>query len=318
MFYRSAISAGSRRVLGAVLVAATVMTGVVAAGGTAEAATTAETTAANAVLSIMNTERAAHHLPALGMSTALISSAHRHNLWMAQDNTLSHQLPGEPYFGTRISQAGVQWHAAAENIGWTTNRTTSGADGLETAMYNETPPNDGHRLNILSTAVHYVGVDVYIDARTGKLWLTEDFADVSGVVAPTAAQIAKHNPIGVLDSATVLPGHQVRLVGWAVDPDNKSRAAADRGVLRRQVRRAAPGIGGPAGRRRALPRRPDPRLQHRADAAGRPAHHQHLRDQHRHGQRLTPVGIAPCCLIGQPAERTTSLTSRPTPDRTTS
>jgi uncharacterized protein YkwD len=222
MSFRSAISAESRRLLGAVLVAATVMTGVVAAGGTAEAATAAETTAANAVLSMMNAERAAHRLPALRMSTALISSAHRHNLWMAQANTLSHQLPGEPYFGTRISQAGVQWHAAAENIGWTTNRTTSGADGLEAAMYNETPPNDGHRRNILSTAVHYVGVDVYIDARTGKLWLTEDFADVSGVVAPTAAQIAKHNPIGVLDSATVLPGHQVRLVGWAVDPDNKS------------------------------------------------------------------------------------------------
>ncbi|MFL6164466.1 MAG: CAP domain-containing protein [Jatrophihabitantaceae bacterium] len=190
--------------------------------GTATAATTAEISAANAVLQLMNTERAAHQLPALGMSTALISSAHRHNLWMASDNTLSHQLPGEPYFSTRISQAGVAWHVAAENIGWTTNRTTSGALGLETAMYNETPPNDGHRRNILSTGVHYVGIDVYLDAGTGKLWLTEDFADVSG--GPTAAQIALHNPIGHVDGVTVLPGHKVRLTGWSIDPDYKGVA----------------------------------------------------------------------------------------------
>lgn len=224
MFRRGAIPARSRRLLGAVLVAATVGTAAMVVGNPAEAATTAEVSAANAVLKLMNTERAAHSLPALGMSTALISSARRHNLWMAKYNTLSHQLPGEPYFSTRISQAGVQWHAAAENIGWTTNRTTSGADGLEVAMYNETAPNDGHRRNILSTAVRYVGIDVYLDAAHGKLWLTEDFADVSGVVSPTPAELALHNPIGHLDSVTVLPGHQVRLTGWSIDPDYKSVA----------------------------------------------------------------------------------------------
>jgi hypothetical protein len=170
----------------------------------------------------MNSERAAHGLPALRMSSALISSARRHNLWMSGDNLMSHQLPGEPDFATRISQAGVLWHVAAENIGWTTDRSTNGARGLETAMYNETPPNDGHRRNILSTAVHYVGIDIYLDSRTGKLWLTEDFADVSG--APTAAQIAFHNPIGHVDSVTVLSGHRVRMTGWSIDPDYRSVA----------------------------------------------------------------------------------------------
>lgn len=194
----------------------------VAGGGTAGAATAAEVSAANSVLTMLNAERAAHRLPALGMSAYLINSAHRHNLWMAADNTMSHQLPGEPDFGTRIRQAGVPWHAAAENIGWTTNRTTTGADGLESAMYNEVAPNDGHRLNILSTAVHYVGIDVYLDAAHGKLWLTEDFADVSG--GPTPAQLAMHNPIGHLDAATVLAGHQVRLTGWSIDPDYKAVA----------------------------------------------------------------------------------------------
>jgi uncharacterized protein YkwD len=205
----------------AALAAASVLMAVVAAEP-AGAMTASEAGIANSVLSLMNSERAAHRLPALRMSSALISSARRHNLWMASDNLMSHQLPGEPNFATRISQAGVPWHVAAENIGWTTDRSTNGALGLETAMYNETPPNDGHRLNILSTAVHYVGVDIYLDARTGKLWLTEDFADASG--EPTPAQIAFHNPIGHVDSVTVLSGHRVRMTGWSVDPDYKGVA----------------------------------------------------------------------------------------------
>jgi uncharacterized protein YkwD len=42
-------------------------------------------------------------------------------------------------------------------------------------MYNETPPNDGHRLNILNTHYRNVGVDVYFDKVHHKLWLTTDF-----------------------------------------------------------------------------------------------------------------------------------------------
>jgi uncharacterized protein YkwD len=217
MFSRSAIRTASLGLCVALAAASAIF-----AVAPAEAMTTTEASASNSVLSLMNSERAAHRLPALRMSSALISSARRHNLWMAGANTMSHQLPGEPSFGTRISQAGVPWHVAAENIGWTTNRSTAGALSLETAMYNETAPNDGHRRNILSTAVHYVGIDVYLDARTGKLWLTEDFADVSG--GPTPAQIAHHNPIGHVDYVTVLPGHKVRVSGWSIDPDYKSVA----------------------------------------------------------------------------------------------
>jgi len=209
-----------RGVLGAVTATAVALTGLVATTSKAAAATSAETAAANAVLTLMNSERSAHHLSALRMSVALVSSARRHNLTMASHNTLSHQLPGEPVFTTRISQAGVAWHAAAENIGWTSNRSTSGAQGLQLAMYNEQAPNDGHRLNILSTAVHYVGVDVYLDSNTGKLWLTQDFADVAG---PTPS-VASHNPIGHVDTVQSLLGHRVRITGWSLDPDLKSVA----------------------------------------------------------------------------------------------
>jgi len=185
--------------------------------GPASAATSAETAAATSVFRMLNAERAANHLPALGASTALTSSARKHNLAMAAANQLSHQLPGEPVFTTRISQAGVAWHSAAENVGWNSDRSTAGANALQAAMYNEKAPNDGHRRNILSTSLRYVGVDVLIDARTGKLWLTEDFADVQG---PTGS-LAGHNPSGYFDSAVALTRHQARLRGWAVDPDNR-------------------------------------------------------------------------------------------------
>lgn len=186
--------------------------------GTAQAATTAETAAATSVMRMLNAERVANHLPVLGWSPAMVNSARRHNLTMASANLLSHQLPGEAVFSTRISQAGVAWHSAAENIGWTTARTTDGANGLQAAMYNEKAPNDGHRLNILSTSVRFVGIDVLIDTRTGKLWLTEDFADVQGPLP----SLAGHNPSGYYDSAVALTGHRVRVRGWAIDPDNRS------------------------------------------------------------------------------------------------
>ncbi|MEO7261157.1 MAG: CAP domain-containing protein [Jatrophihabitantaceae bacterium] len=185
----------------------------------AQAATTAETAAATSVMRMLNAERVANHLPILGWSTALVSSARRHNLAMAKANVLSHQLPGEPVFSTRITQAGVLWHSVAENVGWTTARTTDGANGLQSAMYNEKAPNDGHRLNILSKAVGFVGIDVLIDAGTGKLWLTQDFADAPG---PRPASMAGHNPSGYFDSAVALSGHRARVRGWAVDPDSRS------------------------------------------------------------------------------------------------
>ena len=193
--------------------------GLFAAPARAQAATAAETSAAASVLRLLNAERAANHLPALGSSPGLISSARLHNLTMATADLLSHQLPGEAVFSTRIARAGVAWYSAAENIGWTTDRSTTGANGLQLSMYNEKAPNDGHRLNILSRSLRYVGIDVLIDARTGKLWLTEDFADVSG---PTPAPMANHNPFGYYDSVVALTGHRARLRGWAVDPDNRS------------------------------------------------------------------------------------------------
>lgn len=134
---------------------------------------------ARAVFDAVNQARSAQHLPPLAWSSRLQASAHQHNLAMASANTLAHQVGNEDSLGSRESKAGIRWSFAAENIGWTTARSLSGALGIEASMLAESAPDDAHRRNILSKDAGALGVDVLIDASHGRLWLTEDFADVS-------------------------------------------------------------------------------------------------------------------------------------------
>lgn len=138
---------------------------------------TSTTTAsyARAMLGLLNQERRAHGRRPLSMAWRLRVSAHRHNLRMARANVMSHQLPGEAFFATRITDAGYHWRAAGENIGWNSNLSSAGILALEKQMYHEVAPNDGHRVNILSRTFKQVGIDVYYDARHHKLWFTQDF-----------------------------------------------------------------------------------------------------------------------------------------------
>lgn len=133
---------------------------------------------ANAVLGQLNAERRANGLPALSMNARLITSAHAHNHAMAAANTMSHQLPGELDFAQRILRAGYNYQTAGENVGWNSLMTTSGALYLETLMYTEVPPNDGHRRNILSSNYRSVGIDILFDSTNHKMWLTCDFGSL--------------------------------------------------------------------------------------------------------------------------------------------
>jgi uncharacterized protein YkwD len=129
---------------------------------------------AKAVFSQLNAERATNGLKPLRWSDRLHYSAHRHNLQMGQANTLSHQLPGEASLGDRVT-LWYAWSSCGENIAWNSQRSQAGVLALETSMYSETPPNDGHRRNILSTSFVDVGVDVVDDSTHGRVWLTTDF-----------------------------------------------------------------------------------------------------------------------------------------------
>jgi uncharacterized protein YkwD len=149
------------------------------------AATTAppsQQTAANQVLALINQARAQAGLPAYSFLAGLNSSAAAHNARMMDGCGLSHQCPGEPALGTRETDAGVKWTAAGENIGEggpvsdTSAAIAQMAVGLTQDMLNEKPPDDGHRLNILSSAFTSIGIAVTIDS-SGTVWMTQDFAN---------------------------------------------------------------------------------------------------------------------------------------------
>jgi uncharacterized protein YkwD len=134
------------------------------------------------VLALINQARATAKLPALTITTGLETTSSAHNLLMADGCGLSHQCPGEPPIGDRETAAGVDWTAAGENIGEggpvadTTSAIAAMAVGLTQSMLNEQPPNDGHRLNILSATFTHIGIAVYRDS-SGTVWLTQDFSN---------------------------------------------------------------------------------------------------------------------------------------------
>ena len=76
----------------------------------------------------------------------------------------------------------MQWTAAGENIGEggpvadTTAGITQMAVALTQDMLNEKPPDDGHRLNLLSSAFTHVGIAIY-RAANGTVWMTQDFSN---------------------------------------------------------------------------------------------------------------------------------------------
>jgi uncharacterized protein YkwD len=137
--------------------------------------------AADQVLALINQARSAAGLPALTVSSGLQASASAHDRTMAGGCGLSHQCAGEPAIGARESAAGVSWTSAGENIGdgGPVANTSSAIAGMAVTltqdMLNERPPDDGHRLNILSSSFTHIGIDVYRDS-SGTVWMTQDFS----------------------------------------------------------------------------------------------------------------------------------------------
>jgi uncharacterized protein YkwD len=137
---------------------------------------------ADQVLALINQARASAGLPPLTVTSGLDASASAHNLKMAGGCGLTHECPGEPAIGARETAAGVSWTAAGENIGEggpmpdTAAGMAKMAVTLTQDMLNEQPPDDGHRLNILSSTFTHIGIAVYRDS-SGTVWMTQDFSN---------------------------------------------------------------------------------------------------------------------------------------------
>jgi uncharacterized protein YkwD len=141
-----------------------------------------EPEAVSQVLALINQARSQAGLAPYTITAGLDSSSAAHNARMADGCGLSHQCPGEPPLGTRETDAGVVWTAAGENIGEggpvadSASAIAQMAATLTQDMLNEKPPDDGHRLNILSSTFTHIGIAVTIDG-SGTVWMTQDFSN---------------------------------------------------------------------------------------------------------------------------------------------
>lgn len=118
------------------------------------------------ILTLTNKRRAKAGCKPLKLSTTLRKAARKHSDLMAKHNTLSHQLPGEPSLGTRITQAGYRnWRGVGENVAY---GYLTPADTMAAWM-----ASPGHRANIVNCKYKHLGVGVTIKGLVP--WSTQDF-----------------------------------------------------------------------------------------------------------------------------------------------
>lgn len=121
------------------------------------------------LLESANHDRGEKGLPPLKWDASLARAAREHALRLAQQNTLSHQLPGEPDLSARAGQAGARFSTIAENVAEGPN-----AQGIHEQWMNSPP----HRANLLDPELTSVGIALV----KGKdvFFAVEDFSNAAG------------------------------------------------------------------------------------------------------------------------------------------
>jgi uncharacterized protein YkwD len=135
--------------------------------------TVAPTNFASRALARTNSYRSQFHCPPLRENAQLEQAALGHSQDMAQHGYFDHDSPYGQTPWDRIHAAGYQFSSAAENIaaGYPT------PEAVIDAFFNESPPNDGHRRNLLNCGLRDVGFASYYlkGSPYGSYW-TQDFA----------------------------------------------------------------------------------------------------------------------------------------------
>lgn len=124
---------------------------------------------AQTLFRLANHERIARGLPALKWSAPLAEAARQHALLLAHQDTLSHQLAGEPPIQDRAAQTGAHFSSIAENVAEGPN-----AEGIHRQWMNSPP----HRANLLDPQLDSVGIAV--TENNGTLFAVEDLSLVAG------------------------------------------------------------------------------------------------------------------------------------------
>lgn len=142
----------------------TLVTGA-AAGGLPSAVTLTERLLESAVVTLTNGKRLLSGCRPLRVNWRLRRAARRHSAQMAQFRRMSHDLPGEPWLGRRVTREGYRWQRVAENVAWGYGT----APRVVRAWWNSTT----HRRNIKDCRLREIGVGVVISG--GRVWWTQDF-----------------------------------------------------------------------------------------------------------------------------------------------
>lgn len=123
------------------------------------------------ILAIYNQYRAANNLPPLAFNSELMASAQGHSDDMAKNNLTGHT--GSDGSGP-FDRIPSHFSARGENV----YAGPPTAQACMAGWYNETPPNDGHRQNILSTAYNVLGVGYSTnpDPTTWQFFWCVDYA----------------------------------------------------------------------------------------------------------------------------------------------
>lgn len=115
---------------------------------------------AQRVLDLTNAERSRAGAPALSLHPQLMAAAQNHTNLMAERNEITHQFPGQPGVGDRISQAGYRWRTFAENVA----QGQSSPEQVVSSWMN----SPGHRENLLNPEFQHLGVGYANDFWTQK------------------------------------------------------------------------------------------------------------------------------------------------------
>jgi uncharacterized protein YkwD len=128
------------------------------------------------VIALTNADRQPFGCPALTPNAILMSTAQSHSIDMAVHDFVGHNSSDGSTAWQRIWDAGYHYEIVAENVAWGQTTPQQAVD----AWFNEKPPNDLHRQNILNCALRNIGVGYYYlasgpgTAIAHTFW-TEDF-----------------------------------------------------------------------------------------------------------------------------------------------
>jgi len=113
----------------------------------------------------VNQERRAHGLPPLQWDEALANAARAHAQRMAQQGTVTHQLPGEHNLLTRARADGAHFSWISENVDEGPN-----AKGIHQSFVR----SPRHYGNMLDSDMDSIGIG--IAERNGQTYAVEDFS----------------------------------------------------------------------------------------------------------------------------------------------